>query len=985
MEIDALIDTGCSRSILSRKACRGIILETVQQHVTTMSGDDVLCQDAATVNVNVMGVVLELNCLVYDILPQYHMLLGMDAISRMGGVYVNDREFVFGKNVAAVSSESLNESINKPTEPNSENNSIVIEDVDFSAEFSDGKWIVKWVYEKEPEFHNSISQYKVPEEAKGEFCKELDNWIEDGWLQPYDGDVDAVIPLMAVIQKNKSKVRPVMDYRKLNEYVSSHTAESSVCGEKLRSWRRMGCNLSLIDLRKAYLQIHVHPDLWRHQVVKYKGKNFALTRLGFGLSVAPKIMTKILKTVLDSRFPVSEGTDSYIDDIIVNNDIVTNDTVLATLEEFGLVAKPPEKLIGSRVLGLRIFEKEGDILWRRDNVVDEVAPPLTKRKIFSWCGQMVGHYPVGSWLRPACSYLKRIAGDGRWDDAVGDDAKLIFEELKSKVANQDPVMGHWSIANTDVGVIWVDASCLAIGAVVEIDGKIAEDASWLRKPNDANHINLAELEAIIKGLNLAIKWNLKKITMKTDSRTVFAWVTSLLTGDKKIKSKGLSEVLVQRRLSLITDIIKECGLTFTIDWIRTEQNAADSLTRVPQRWFKRSELCNVSNVPANNGSGTNISRQDIQSIHEESHFGVEKTCFFVKKHFPEAIVDKSQVKQVVSNCEKCLSVDPASRHWEEGHLHVDSTWSRLALDVTHVEGCKFLTVIDCGPSRFAIWRKITNESSLTIINELDQIYREFGPPSELLLDNAQYFRSEEFQRFCAKWKVNVIFRCAYRPSGNGIIERNHRTIKRMAARSGKSVLDMVRLYNLAPNSASNNFETPFEQLFLHDIRYPLQFNNELEEDFESTFVVGEKVFVKPANGKCDSEWPTGVVTKILSRLSVEVDGFPRHVSHIRSCPRQANDKCINNCREIENNDFGGPCGTSKFVEITPLQEESSQIADDNDTSSGTMDEADLLPQSDLNVFVGESCNSEELTSADVGSCRPVRTRLRPKRFDDYVT
>ena len=73
-----------------------------------------------------------------------------------------------------------------------------------------------------------------------------------------------------------------------------------------------------------------------------------MTRLGFGLSVAPKIMTKILTTVLKSNPLVSEATDSYIDDIIVNNDIVANATVLATLDSFGLVAKPPEKLIGLR-------------------------------------------------------------------------------------------------------------------------------------------------------------------------------------------------------------------------------------------------------------------------------------------------------------------------------------------------------------------------------------------------------------------------------------------------------------------------------------------------------------------------------------------------------------------------------------------------------------------------------------------------------------
>jgi len=37
----------------------------------------------------------------------------------------------------------------------------------------------------------------------------------------------------------------------------------------------------------------------------------------------------------------------------------------------------------------------------------------------------------------------------------------------------------------------------------DIDGRVVEDCAWLRK--DAAHINVAELEAIIKGLNLALR------------------------------------------------------------------------------------------------------------------------------------------------------------------------------------------------------------------------------------------------------------------------------------------------------------------------------------------------------------------------------------------------------------------------------------------------------------------------------------------------
>jgi len=64
----------------------------------------------------------------------------------------------------------------------------------------------------------------------------------------------------------------------------------------------------------------------------------------------------------------------------------------------------------------------------------------------------------------------------------------LLSYLAAKVANQGPVMSRWSIANTDVGVIWVVTQVVWRSVVVEIDGKIAEDASWLRKPNDANHI-----------------------------------------------------------------------------------------------------------------------------------------------------------------------------------------------------------------------------------------------------------------------------------------------------------------------------------------------------------------------------------------------------------------------------------------------------------------------------------------------------------------
>ncbi|KAI0981194.1 hypothetical protein GJ496_003706 [Pomphorhynchus laevis] len=132
-----------------------------------------------------------------------------------------------------------------------------------------------------------------------------------------------------------------MDFRLLNSYISSHTADSDVCISKLRNWRRWGDRLSLIDLRRAYLQIHVDESLWPYQVVVYRNKRYVLTRLGFGLNIAPRILKAIVHFVLSKDMLVAQSTDSYLDDIIVDNTKIANDNVLKLLAKFGLEAKQP--------------------------------------------------------------------------------------------------------------------------------------------------------------------------------------------------------------------------------------------------------------------------------------------------------------------------------------------------------------------------------------------------------------------------------------------------------------------------------------------------------------------------------------------------------------------------------------------------------------------------------------------------------------------
>ena len=130
-----------------------------------------------------------------------------------------------------------------------------------------------------------------------------------------------LIPLMAVIHQNKQKVRPVLDYQDSNDHVDPLTARADICTKKLREWWRAGSNVSVLDLRKAYLQVHMHQSLWSYQTVLFKGRRYCSTRMGFGLNVAPSIMQTIVDAILTKDKRIRQATSAYIDDVYVDESI----------------------------------------------------------------------------------------------------------------------------------------------------------------------------------------------------------------------------------------------------------------------------------------------------------------------------------------------------------------------------------------------------------------------------------------------------------------------------------------------------------------------------------------------------------------------------------------------------------------------------------------------------------------------------------------
>ena len=291
----------------------------------------------------------------------------------------------------------------------------------------------------------------------------------------------------------------------------------------------------------------------------------------------------------------------------------------------------------------------------------------------------------------------------------------------------------------------------------------------------------------------------------------------------------------------------------------------------------------VTQVKKTIGAGPIEIDETISSIHEETgHHGIKRTLYFSRKVSPA--VTRRDVRRVVIACQVCQSIDPAPVKWARGQLNVDETWHRVGMDVTHVNGCHYLTLIDCGPSRFAVCRRLRRQDTASVIQQLELVFFERGAPAELLTDNDTAFRSAAFKRFAERGGMRVRFRCAYVASGNAIAERCHRSVKRIATRKHCTIAEAVYWYNVAPKDDVDSATAPANVLYDYKVRL-LGIDRALPSEpgaIDSPYDVGDAVWVKPAENRCHTKYELGTVTGVVSEQTMEVDGMPRHVRDLRS-------------------------------------------------------------------------------------------------------
>ena len=175
------------------------------------------------------------------------------------------------------------------------------------------------------------------------------------------------------------------------------------------------------------------------------------------------------------------------------------------LESFGLLSKEPKRWKdGAQVLGQQVWGGDHTLYWRRGNKIPDMPRVVTQHNIFSLRGKLVGHLPMGGWFCVAGAFKWRASEVTDCHDKV-EDAPLntMIEKVLNRVHKENLECGKWLINGRDF-IVWVNTSSLATSVLLEYDWTMVEDACWLWPEKDSQHINLIELDAIRKGVNLAI-------------------------------------------------------------------------------------------------------------------------------------------------------------------------------------------------------------------------------------------------------------------------------------------------------------------------------------------------------------------------------------------------------------------------------------------------------------------------------------------------
>ena len=673
--------------------------------------------------------------------------------------------------------------------------------------------------------------YPLTVQEKEALRKWLDEELKKGYItkskSPYASP-------FFFIKKKDGKLRPIQDYRKLNEQTIHDTYPLPLIPDLIQQIEDAWV-FTKFDIRWGYNNIRIKEgDQWK-AVFKTCFGTFQPEVMYFGMSNSPPtfqmFMNMILAATQDKHRPLGTEILDYMDDILIaskgtasihDHRAAVRD-VLQVLQDYDLFLKP-EKCVweSPRVDYLGLILEKG--VTRMDpakiaGVRDWPTPTTVKqvRSFLGFCNFYCAFIRGFSHLAKPLNNLTKKDTPWTW----GDKQQTAFDTLRERIISE-PVLIQPDLSKPFE--IEVDSSGFARGAVLlqkGEDNKKHPIAFYSQTLTDAERnypIKDLEFSAIVYTL---LHWrpflagSPHDIIVHTDHSNLTAW-----TQPQKISRRvarlvqALEEFLIKLKhisgrsngradaLSRQADYDQGEGDNESVIvlpeevFIRTTTTLPPQDERVLKPWINAHNIVKIQGKWWKDNcevvTAEPIQRRQIISQHHDpptmGHPGISRTTQLIRQHFwwPKLA---SEVEQYVKGCADCQrnKTNTQGRKAPLSPIFPQPNalpFTTIAMDfivkLPKSQGYNsILTITDQGCTKMAIFLPCHEFIDAEGVAQLyfNHVFPRFGVPSKVITDQDPRFTSQFMKELCVQLRVEQNVSTAYHPRTDGQSERTNQWLK----------------------------------------------------------------------------------------------------------------------------------------------------------------------------------------------------------------
>ena len=152
--------------------------------------------------------------------------------------------------------------------------------------------------------------------------KEVTKLLDKGVIVVSSHEPDEFISNIFLRREKDGSYRMILNLKELNEFVVYHHFKMDSLQAAARLMKP-GCFMASIDLNDAYYSVPIHRDYQKYLKVEFNGVLYQYTCLPNGLSSAPRLFTKLMKSVYATLREEGNINLGYIDYSYLQGDTAT--------------------------------------------------------------------------------------------------------------------------------------------------------------------------------------------------------------------------------------------------------------------------------------------------------------------------------------------------------------------------------------------------------------------------------------------------------------------------------------------------------------------------------------------------------------------------------------------------------------------------------------------------------------------------------------